>query len=124
VSTAAPEDLDGFLAPLEPEGDIPTLEGRIASDPLAGGSRPRESVRAVAQARRVPTVSASWHRGRRLTAILITDGRRVALLDEVIVRDGDRLPDGARIAAIRSDGVLVVESSGRRQLLTLTPARP
>ena len=48
----------------------------------------------------------------------------VALLDEVIVRDGDRLPDGARIGAIRNDGVWVVEPSGRRQLLTLTPARP
>jgi hypothetical protein len=59
-----------------------------------------------------------------LTAILIADDRPVAVLDEMVVSVGDRLPDGARVDAIRSDGVWVVERSGRRRLLTLTPARP
>lgn len=124
VSTAVSEDLDSFLAPLRRERDIPTFEGRIASDPLSDGSGPREPVRPVAQARGVPTVSASGRRARRLTAILIADDRPVAVLDEMVVSVGDRLPDGARVEAIQSDGVWVVERSGRRRLLTLTPARP
>lgn len=42
------------------------------------------------------------------------------MIDEATVKVGDVLRDGARVAAIQTDRVWVVEKDGRWQMLTLT----
>jgi hypothetical protein len=55
-----------------------------------------------------------------LTAILISDQRRVAVIDEATVGVGDVLRDGARISAIQADRVWVVQKNGQWRMLTLS----
>lgn len=55
-----------------------------------------------------------------LTAILVSDDRRVAVIDDAAVSVGDVLPDGARVSAIQPSKVFVVDSKGRFHTLTLT----
>jgi aminoglycoside phosphotransferase (APT) family kinase protein len=59
-----------------------------------------------------------------LTAILIADDRPVAVIDGSVVKVGDTLPDGARITAIRSDRVAVMERNGQHRVLTISPGGP
>lgn len=54
----------------------------------------------------------------RVTAILITEERRVAIIDDQIVSPGDLLPGGGRIDAIEPEQV-VVAHQGRREVLRL-----
>ena len=122
VARGAPVDLDTFLAPLRNTPGRTGYDGRLKTDPLAD-RRPPTGSGAVAPRGGVPTVSSSGRRGRKLTAILIADDRSVAVIDEVVVSVGDRLPDGARVDAIRSDRVSVVERNGQRRVLTLTTGR-
>lgn len=67
-----------------------------------------------------PTVPSSPVPGSRLTAILVADDRRVAVIDDATVSVGDVLPDGARVSAIQPDRVWIVDANGRWRMLTLT----
>jgi hypothetical protein len=122
ATRGAPPDIDTFLAMQHSAPGKPGYVGRLESDPLAD-RRPPAVVGTVAPRGGVPTVSSSGRRGRRLTAILISDDRSVAVIDEMVVSVGDKLPDGARVDAIRSDRVSVVERNGQRRVLTLTTGR-
>jgi hypothetical protein len=90
----------------------------IAVDPFdhrAGGSELD-----VASTDADPTVPSTRGRGgRALTAILIADDRRVAVIDDSTVSVGDHLRDGARVSAIQPDRVFVVEKSGQWTVLVL-----
>jgi len=122
VTRSAPADLDSFLAPVRATTGRSAYGGSLGSDPLTG--RPSSiGPGTVAPRAGVPTVSSSGRRGRRLTAILTVDQRSIAVIDEVIVSVGDRLPDGARVDAIQNDRVTVVEKNGQRRVLTLTTGR-
>lgn len=124
ASQGAPADIDGFLAPIRRGIAATRADVRVERDPLSNRVT-RGATRAVAPSGGGSTVQSSGRSGRRLTAILmIADDRQVAVLDEAVVSVGDRLPDGARVDAIRSDRVWLVEPNGRRQMLTLTPGRP
>ena len=119
---SAPAEIDTFLAPLRVDRGKSGWDGRLKADPLAIG-RPSEGPQAVARPSGVSTVS-SGNRGRRLTAILIiSDDRSVAVIDEAVVSVGDKLADGARVDAIRSDRVSVVERNGQKRVLTLTAGK-
>ena len=122
VTQGAPAAIDTFLAPLRHELSKSGYDGRLRVDPLAD-RRPSAGGAAVAPRGGVPTVSSSGRSGRRLTAILIADDRSVAVIDDAVVSIGDRLPDGARVDAIQSDRVSVVDRNGRRRVLTLTTGR-
>ena len=122
ANRTAPAEIDTFLAPLSHDRGKSVWDGQLKSDPLAI-RRPSAGPQAVARPGGVPTVS-SGNRGRRLTAILIiSDDRSVAVIDEAVVSVGDRLADGARVDAIRSDRVSVVERNGQKRVLTLTAGR-
>jgi hypothetical protein len=54
-----------------------------------------------------------------LTAILIADDRRVAVIDDATVSVGDVLSDGSRVSSIQPNRVFVVEKNGRWRTLTL-----
>ncbi|HEX7939074.1 MAG TPA: hypothetical protein VF483_08770, partial [Gemmatimonadaceae bacterium] len=101
ATAGVPSDLDGLLTPSRAAVVPPVATVRVATDPL-GNRQPVIAPGTVAPRGGVPTVISSVRRGRRLTAILIADGRSVAVIDDAVVSVGDRLPDGARIEEIRS----------------------
>jgi len=118
--SASPE-VAPFVAPLTGDSALPNFRQIVAVDPFDRRAG-RES--AVASGASTPTVPSAPttrpHRGRQLTAILIADERRVAVIDEATFKVGDVLRDGARVSAIQADRVWVVEKDGRWQMLTLT----
>jgi hypothetical protein len=103
----------GVMSPLVPHYEA-------VADPF------RATPRAVAQVDRsfrADTPSATVReRVPALSAILITDSRRAAVIDERLVGIGDLLADGARVTAIERNLVIVTASDGSRRLLTLPDA--
>lgn len=122
VVRSAPVDLDSVLSPVRIPLGKATGDNRLQADPLANRPTPPQAG-TVAPRGGVSTVSTAARRGRGLSAILIADQRSVAVIDDVIVGVGDRLPNGARVDAIQRDRVVVVERSGQRRVLTLTTGR-
>ena len=125
-STGAPSaspEISPFVAPPARESALPSFRQIVAIDPFDGRSA-RTAPSTVASGAATPTVpsapAARPREGRQLTAILIADERRVAVIDESTVKVGDVLRDGARVSAIQPDRVWVVEKDGRWQMLTLT----
>jgi len=121
ATPGAPADLDTFLTALRQPAGKSGYSGRLGSDPLGARQAPAAGG-TVAPPGGVSTVSSSGRRGR-LTAILIADDRSVAVIDEQAVSVGDRLPDGSRVEAIRTDRVSILDRNGQRRTLTLTPGR-
>lgn len=121
---SAPPEIAAFVMPLARDSALPSFHQIVAVDPFERGAD-RRTPPPVASGAATPTVpsttTAQARRGRQLTAILIADERRVAVIDEATVRVGDVLRDGARVSAIQADRVWVVEKDGRWQMLTLTP---
>lgn len=70
---------------------------------------------AVAEAAAAPEAPASL----AVSAILVANGRRVAVVNEAIVTIGDRLPGGARVSAIERDHVVVSAPDGSRRTLSI-----
>ena len=54
-----------------------------------------------------------------VTAIMIAGARRIAIVNDRMVRPGDRLEDGARIEAVERDHVVLITPSGQRRRLEL-----
>ena len=112
-------DISGFVAPLGFDSMVPPFRMPVRIDPLESGTRSNElAVAYPTGPRTVRTSSESG--GHVLTAILVSDDRRVAVIDEAAVSVGDVLSDGARVSAIQPSKVFVVDSKGRFHTLTLT----
>lgn len=62
-----------------------------------------------------PAPRARWS----VSAILLTDLRRMAVVNDSVVVVGATLPGGARVVAIESDHVVLQESGGRRRTISL-----
>ena len=110
-------DISSYVAPLGFDSLVPPFRIPVRADPF---DRRAADIPAVASGRTPPTVRTSAGRSRVLTAILVSDDRQVAVIDDEVVRVGDVLPDGARVSAIQPNKVFVVDSKGRWQTLTLT----
>lgn len=54
-----------------------------------------------------------------VSAILLTDARRMAVVNDSVVVVGSALPGGARIVEIQSDRVVLQESGGARRVISL-----
>ena len=93
----------------------------VPAGPLDSPSKSSDSATntAVARTANTPTVRAA-NEGRQLTAVLIADERRVAVIDDTVVRVGDVLRDGSRVSAIQPTGVWIIEKNGTWRLLTLS----
>lgn len=119
--SASPE-ISPFIAPAGAAPAVPTFSQTVAVDPFdPDAGKPAQA--GVASGEPTPTVrsaSGTLSSERRLTAILIADERRVAVIDETTVSVGDVLRDGSQVSAIQPDRVWVVEKNGRWQVLTLT----
>lgn len=111
-------DISGFIAPPAVTSMVPPFQLPIQVDPFEPTEPGHET--AVASLPGLPTVRTSSTGGRILSAILVADDRRVAVIDDAAVGVGDLLPDGARVSAIQPNRVFVVDSKGRWQTLTLT----
>ena len=113
----ASANVAGFVVPLGADSEFPRFHMNAWSDPFAlrADVGPQQSVASPASLPTVPASSA----GRGLTAILVSDDRRVAVIDDATVGVGDVLRDGARVSAIQPDRVWVVDKSGRWRMLTL-----
>lgn len=98
----------------------PDFTASLDADPLVETSG--ESNVAVAQGAAAPTVSPSAG-AQRLTAVLIADERRVAVIDDAAVSIGDVLRDGSRVSAIQPDRVWIIEKNGHWRALTLARVR-
>jgi hypothetical protein len=108
-------DISGYVTP----SLVDTTRSRFQVPP---GVDPFDNRRSapdlgVASATPAPTVPSSSRRNG-LTAILIADERRVAVIDDSTVAVGDVLRDGSRVSSIEADRVFV-EKSGRLRMLTL-----
>lgn len=120
---AAFADIGNFIAPIRSDSILPSFTMRVRIDPF-DSRRDVVDQSVVASPGGMPTVPSSSTSSpanvRGLTAILIADERRVAVINETTVSVGDVLANGARVAAIQPDRVFVVEKNGRWRTLTLT----
>jgi hypothetical protein len=104
------ETLDSLSRYLVPVAAAPPIDEYAVYLPAASISR-AEAPAMVAEA---PVLeAAAW----RVSAILITDRRRLAIINDRPVRVGDRLENGARVAAIERDHVIIKGSRGTRYTL-------
>lgn len=76
---------------------------RPRPDPDAGPVGPREPPR------------PRW----TLSAILVAGDRTVAIINDQVVRRGDRLRDGAEVAAVGAEHVILITPAGERRRLEL-----
>jgi hypothetical protein len=107
----------GVMAPLVPQYEA-------VADPFRATAAP--APRAVAQVSRSSFADATRAPARErrpaLSAILITDSRRAAVIDERLVGIGDVLADGTRVTAVERNFVIVTAGDGSRRRLTLPDA--
>jgi len=54
-----------------------------------------------------------------VSAILVTDAQRMAIVNNAVVQVGAELPGGARVVEIQSDRVVLQESGGGRREISL-----
>jgi hypothetical protein len=119
IDSAMYGDVARFMAPLRADSLILAAAPAVRVDPFRRSAVSVSSP--VASVPGSPTVPATD--ARRLTAILIADDRRVAVIDERTVTVGDVLGDGSKVSAIQSDRVFVVEKNGQWRVLTLSSGR-
>lgn len=58
--------------------------------------------------------------GVKVSAILITDTRRAAVINDNLVNLGARLPSGARLTDVERDRVVLTDTHGTRRTITIT----
>ena len=109
ISPMQLETLANYLRPLPPTQlprlVEPVIRPRDVSDDfmaLPGGDEPS-----------LAPAAPTWV----VTAILITDTRRVAVVNEDLVTIGSTVRGGARVTAIERDHVVLTEPGGRRRVL-------
>jgi hypothetical protein len=114
-----PEHVDSlsiYLSPVRPPG---TAGFGFEEEPFDDPFETPQSQPAAAPAAVVigPGPAVIPRRALVVSAILISDIRRVAVIDNALFSVGDQLPGGARVAAIEKDRVVVVQLDGIRRSL-------
>jgi hypothetical protein len=109
---AAPADsMSGSLAAAPGERIV------LERDPFTASAVYHPAERRVPQVRRSADVdesSQSW----RVTAVLITNARRAAVINDSLVEQGGTLPGGARLTSVDADRVVVTDAHGGRHTIT------
>lgn len=109
-------ELERYLTPVAIEdvgrvGMPPRVD--IDGNPFRGRTVPRTAAPEVGP--RAAEPQPRW----TVTAIMIAGEERVAIVNDRLVRPGDRLDDGARIAAVERDHVVLITPGGERRRLEL-----
>lgn len=81
----------------------------IAGSPFRGPARPPQPSQPAG------TEPARW----TVTAIMIAGDNRMAVVNDRLVRPGDRLEDGARVESVGRDYVVLITPGGERRRLEL-----
>lgn len=109
------ESLEGLTAYLAADSARPLPDGgariRLTRDPFGSastGSGPGEGEEREARGPR-------W----RVSAIMISEDRRIAIVDDRLVEQGASLPGGGRVVAIARDHVVVQGPDGVRHRIAL-----
>lgn len=104
------EELGQYLEPVARAGEIRGERGAsTVEDPFERG---------VALEPALP-VAVPAGPALRVSAVLISGDRRVAIIDDALVGPGDVLPGGERVAEIRQDAVVLVKRDGTRQIVRI-----
>lgn len=93
----------------------PVAVARDPFHPIAIDSPPARSTAAATDSHVVTTPRQSLN----VSAILISDSRRAAVIDDVIVNLGGELPGGGRLAAVERDHVVVIDAKGIRRTINI-----
>ncbi len=112
------DSLQRYLAPVEEVAWMagPSAETVQWTDPYA---EPGTWTGPTEGERRDSRASSAPDRQWRVEAILITDQGSTAVINDIRVREGDVLPDGARVARIERDRVALLDPGGSRRILWL-----
>lgn len=121
----SPQELDSmvrYTIRIPPEEPLPMRP--TATVPVSvPGKDPFDQARVTNRGRRSSSggiATPSTPRPRwLLSAILITDNRKAAVINEGLVSAGDQLPDGTRVISIERDQVVIEESNGTRHTLMM-----
>lgn len=121
LSPAAPargtaEELSRFVMPFTSESIADRSAVSVGVDPFGATSFSELPVDSPGID---PSAPAAPRSTRRLTAILVADNSRVAVIDDATVSVGDFLRDGSRVSAIQRDRVWLVDRSGQWHMLSL-----
>ena len=108
-----PQRLDTLSAFLHaPQGTGPIIpETALRTEDFVDYEPAYEPIEAPADAEPAP----SW----RVSAILVADNRRVAIVNDSAVSIGDTVPGGARVVEIELDFVVLRAADGARTVLRL-----
>ena len=117
------KDADGALQALS---SLALIKGHLGRDKPASGFPTASSV-TVALIGQAPVVDRSAQAlrvmpKRNLTLVLQSLREPRAMIDGLLVKPGDQLPDNGRVAEINADRVVLIEKYGK-QTLTLSAAR-
>jgi len=99
---SAPVFIDGDPFGVGAGYDEWSVVGTAGEGPSDGGGRP-------------PVAAPRW----TLSAVLIAGDRRSAIVNDRVVRPGDRLEDGTRVEVVGNDHVVIVTPDGMRRRLEL-----
>lgn len=94
-------------------GADPGSPVRLARDPFTAGGWSVAAAPGVAEPRR--STGSGWS----VSAIMISDNRRLAIVDDRLVEPGDTLPGGTRVVEVARDHVLLVGADGVRRRVAL-----
>lgn len=109
--------LEPYLAPVRRSAPVVAHEedwGRPARDPFARAV----AVRSMAPSGESPAPATGG--GWTVSAIMITENRRVAVIDGRVVVPGDTIAGGARVAAVEPQHVVVRDRGGTMRQLRLS----
>lgn len=107
------DSLRGYVVRTAPVAQSPTPTGDFAlagSDPFAKVTAPPSYTDELGGAAMGPRPTR-WI----VSTIMITENRRVAVVNGVLATAGTVLPGGARVLAIEPDHVVIAEASGARR---------
>lgn len=123
--------LDDYLGPVSDEGDGASgaragLPERVVvvGDPFRPGAEAQTASPGpdggwpVGQGGTQETAARTGPRWR-LSAIMVTGERRIAIINDQVVRPGERLDDGTRVAEVGVGHVTIITPAGERRRLEL-----
>jgi hypothetical protein len=114
------QDLARFVTPFHYEPIASRSMVAVGVDPFGGAASFSEL---PVDSGDLDRPGASPRARTRLTAILVADNSRVAVIDDATVSVGDILRDGSRVSAIQHDRVWLVDRNGQWRMLSLISSR-
>lgn len=112
IAPAALASLESYLRPIEPTRPRPAAAAELFA---------REDYYAQPlRAEREPEAPSGPERPRWVvSAIVLADAQRMAIVNNSVVMVGSSLPGGARVVEILADRVVLQESGGGRRVISL-----